>query len=179
MQTPTKKVKSGKKVAEESARDYCRLCNCVLKVKFGNFDKTSYVSSENLFNCSKTSKTDRTLQKLCCKLGFLIEKSSLTSDWVCKACARKIRNANERFHFIKAGLKHGKRIMIKTPREYIRVTYKYIRVTYEYIRVTYKYIRVTYEYMQVTYEYILPEFCPNFYFLTIFLDEKGSNNTQR
>jgi hypothetical protein len=108
MQTPTKKVKRGRKSASESANDYCRLCNCALKIRFGNFDSTSYVSFENIFKCSKTSKITQTLEELCSDLGFLVEKSSVNSDRVCKACARKVRNAYELFHFIKTAFVNGK-----------------------------------------------------------------------
>ena len=100
MQTPTKKVKRGRKSASESANDYCRLCNCALKIRFGNFDSTSYVSFENIFKCSKTSKITQTLQELCSDLGFLVEKSSVNSDRVC--------NAHELFHFIKTAFVNGK-----------------------------------------------------------------------
>lgn len=103
MQTPTKKVKRGRKPAGESVSDHCRL-----KIKFGNFDSTSYVSFENITKCSKTSKTTRTLQELCGELGFLLEISSVSSDRVCKACARKIRNCHELFNLIKTGLVNAK-----------------------------------------------------------------------
>ena len=46
---PTKPVK-GRKSHEENANDFCRLCGVNLKIKFGNFQKsTKYISTENLF----------------------------------------------------------------------------------------------------------------------------------
>ena len=104
MQTPTKKVKRGRKPASECSDDFCRLCKCALKVKFGDFAKTSYISSENIFTTSATSKVAQTLQELLSDLGFLLEKSTNSSDRVCKACARKVRNAHELFGFIKTAL---------------------------------------------------------------------------
>ena len=68
----------------------------------------TYVSFENIFKCSKTSKITQTLQELCSDLGFLVEKSSVSSDRVCRACARKVRNAHELFHFIKTAFVNGK-----------------------------------------------------------------------
>ena len=53
--------------------------------------------------------------------------------------------------FAKKGIR---RIVTKTPYEYIRVTYEHIAVTYDYIRVTFEYMRVIYEYIPVTYDYI-------------------------
>ena len=38
MQTPTKKVKIGRKPASECSGDFCRLCKCAFKVKFGDID---------------------------------------------------------------------------------------------------------------------------------------------
>ncbi len=38
MQTPTKKVKIGRKPASECSGDFCRLCKCAFKVKFGDND---------------------------------------------------------------------------------------------------------------------------------------------
>ena len=39
----------GRKASAENANDYCRLCKCALKLKYGVTEKTSYISSENLF----------------------------------------------------------------------------------------------------------------------------------
>ncbi len=38
MQTPTKKVKRGRKPASECSGDFCQLCKCAFKVKFGDID---------------------------------------------------------------------------------------------------------------------------------------------
>ena len=51
MQTPTKKVKIGRKPASEYSGDFCRLCKCAFKMKFGDIDDikghtTEYLSAE-------------------------------------------------------------------------------------------------------------------------------------
>ena len=38
MQIPTKKVKRGRKPASECSGDFCQLCKCAFKVKFGDID---------------------------------------------------------------------------------------------------------------------------------------------
>ena len=38
MQTPTKKVKIGRKPASEYSGDFCWLCKCAFKMKFGDID---------------------------------------------------------------------------------------------------------------------------------------------
>ena len=57
--------------------DYCRLCKCVLKRKFGGFEKIEYISTENLFKGP---------------IRAPLENRCRLSDKVCKACCRKIRN---------------------------------------------------------------------------------------
>ena len=107
-QTPTKKAKSGKrgrKANVDGANDYCRLCNCALKIKYGDFGKTSYVSFQNLFIRAKGFEDKPTLQELCQELGFCVENSPQAADRVCKACSRKIRNAHELYTFIGTNLK--------------------------------------------------------------------------
>ena len=44
--TPKKPVKGG---IDRNGKDNCRLCCCLLKIKFGKFKKTSYISSQNRF----------------------------------------------------------------------------------------------------------------------------------
>lgn len=104
MQTPTKKVKKGRKPNVQSANGFCRLCECSLKVKYGDFEKISHISTENLFRHSKGCEDKPTLQELCINLGFLVDKSSNQSERVYKSCARKIRNACELYNFIKNSL---------------------------------------------------------------------------
>ena len=88
------------------------------KVKFGEFAKTSYISSENIFKTLTTSKTALTLQELLSDLGFLLEKSRKSSDRVCKACARKVRNAHELFCFIKTALLNREEATSETVEDY-------------------------------------------------------------
>ena len=100
--TPKKLAqKVGRKSKPESVNDFCRLCDCNLKIKFGEFGKTSYVSSENLFK--KGINDARSLQELCLELDVSVEKSVEFSERVCKACGRKIRNAHQLITVIKHG----------------------------------------------------------------------------
>ena len=48
------------------------------------------------------------MQELLIELGFLPRKSADTSDRVCKACARKVRNAHELFSCSKNALANEK-----------------------------------------------------------------------
>jgi predicted NUDIX family phosphoesterase len=78
-----------------------------LKIKFGDFEKTSYISTENLFKASKREgcETDFSLAELCPKIGLKVERSAEVSERVCKACERKIRNAYELYNFIRSSIK--------------------------------------------------------------------------
>lgn len=103
--TPTKTVPKGRKPKAESVNDFCRLCKCPLKVKFGNFEKTSYVSSENLFKTSnKKDLNEKTLGALCVEFGISVHRNSELSERVCKSCARKIRNTNQLYTFISTSI---------------------------------------------------------------------------
>ena len=89
-----------------SKADNCQLCCCLLKIKFGKFKKTSYISSQNLFKVSKRDGfQDGTLSEICSKIDTL-------SDRVCHACARKIRNAFELYNFIYSSLQKEKAIEV-------------------------------------------------------------------
>ena len=103
-----KRASKGRKPKVHSTNDFCRLCNCALKIKYGDFDKISYISTENLLGHSKGFEGKPTLQELCGELGFLLEKSPNESERVCKSCAQKIRNAHELYNFIKNNLKRTK-----------------------------------------------------------------------
>ena len=101
--TPKKPVKGG---IDRNGKDSCRLCCCLLKIKFGKFKKTSYISSQNLFKVSKRDGfQDGTLSEICSKIETL-------SDRVCHACARKIRNAFELYNFINSSLQKEKAIEV-------------------------------------------------------------------
>lgn len=103
--TPTKPVK-GRKTQEENANDFCRLCGVNLKIKFGNFQKSSkYISTENLFKPSGHAKRGgTTLAELCSEIGLNIVESRVLSSRVCQSCGRKIFNAVELVRFIRSGL---------------------------------------------------------------------------
>ena len=70
--TQKKPVKGG---IDRNGKDNCRLCCCLLKIKFGEFKKTSYISSQNLFKVSKPDGfQDGTLSEICSKIGLEIKK---------------------------------------------------------------------------------------------------------
>ena len=51
---------------DRNGNDNCRLCCCLLKIKFEEFKKTSYISSQNLFKVSKRDGfQDGTLSEIC------------------------------------------------------------------------------------------------------------------
>jgi len=59
--TATKPI-IGRKSQEENANDFCRLCGVNLKIKFGNFQKsTKYISMEIYLNL----QVGKTLAELC------------------------------------------------------------------------------------------------------------------
>lgn len=111
--TPTKRVK-GRKTQEENANDFCRLCGVNLKIKFGNFQKsTKYISTENLFKPSGRAKRGgTTLAELCSEIGLNIVESSVLSSRVCQSCGRKIFNAVELVRFIRSGLERNVEVPI-------------------------------------------------------------------
>ena len=96
--------------AISSVNDNCRLCCCPLKIKYGEFKKNSYISTQNLFKVSKREGCIQglTLAELCSHIGLEIEKSDTFSDRVCHACGRKIRNAFDFYTFIASNLKREK-----------------------------------------------------------------------
>ena len=108
--TPKKQVKKGRKLKEESANDFFRLCCCPLKIKFGNFEKASYISTESLFKESNRKDTScRPLADLCEEiLGSVLEKSPSFSTRVCKACGGKIRNAHALLKLIRSRLNQAR-----------------------------------------------------------------------
>ena len=50
--TPKKPAKEAKR-SGTSINDTCRFCCCPLKIKYGGSQKTSYISTQNLFKVSK------------------------------------------------------------------------------------------------------------------------------
>ena len=95
-ETPKKAVPKGRWPKAEVVSDFCRLCKCPFKLKFGNFDKTSYVSSKRLFKAPTTSRKDyseiekdKTLFQFLTALNIRVERVPELSDRVCKSCARK------------------------------------------------------------------------------------------
>ena len=99
--TPKKTVNKGRRQKPLSVNDFCRLCKCPLKLKFGNFEKTSYVSSEQLFKPPfRKDCSEKTLCELLTELNISVERKAELSERVCKSCGRKIRNANGLFAWI-------------------------------------------------------------------------------
>ena len=106
--TPKKHVKAGEQPTA-SVNDNCRLCCCPLKIKYGDFKKTSHISTQNLFKVPKREGfANETLAEMCSKIGLTIERSGSLSDRVCHACRRKIRNVCELFNFIRRNLQKEK-----------------------------------------------------------------------
>lgn len=103
-ETPKKPAKRGPKPKGESPNDICRLCCTHLKLKFGDFQKTTYVATENLFKPSKREGCYDTLAELCSSIGLNVLKSTNLSERVCQACARKIRNAVQLYSFLASSL---------------------------------------------------------------------------
>ena len=78
--TPKKPAKRGRP-SSKAANDCCRLCACSLKVKFGDFKKTTYVSTENLFQSKREgSECNKTLAELCSRMGLHVANSTALSD---------------------------------------------------------------------------------------------------
>ncbi len=91
----------GRRQKPLSVNDFRRLCKCPLKLKFGNFEKTSYVSSEQLFKPPfRNDCSEKTLCELLPELNICIERKAELSERVCKSCGQKIRNANSLFAWI-------------------------------------------------------------------------------
>ena len=101
-----KKLAKRGQPSSKAANDYCRSCACNLRVKFGDFPKTSYVSMENLFQSTKRegSKCNKTLVELYSQIGLHVANSTALSDGVCRSCRKKIRNAFQLYTFIKGSL---------------------------------------------------------------------------
>jgi len=106
--TPMKLVK-GRKSQEENTNDFCRLCGVNLKIKFGNFQKsTKYISTENLFKPWGHRKCEgKTLAELCSEIGLNIVKTSILSSQVCQSCGRNTFNTVELVRFICSDLERN------------------------------------------------------------------------
>ena len=81
----------------ETPSDRCRVCRCNFKVKFGTAskpEKSSYISSENLFKPSKRREFyGKLLTDTCREVGLeVVENSALFSDRVSNPCSWKIQN---------------------------------------------------------------------------------------
>jgi len=101
--------KGDRKSQEESTNDLCRLCGVNLKMKFGNFKKsTKCISTENLFKSSGHAKREgKTLAELCSEIGANIVESSALLSRVCQSCGRKIFNAVELVRFIHSDIERN------------------------------------------------------------------------
>ena len=120
--TPKKPVlnRAKKKSSDQSSvSDFCRLCKCSFKTIYGNFPskstsgelseeqqpKTSYISTENIFNVSCRRGQERpSLNSILEQLGFTLLQSDLLSSRVCRKCATKVRNAEPAITFIRQEL---------------------------------------------------------------------------
>ena len=76
--------------------DYCRVCKCCFKQKFGNFSKIVHVSSQNMFKPSQREESfGIVLSDLCDKVGLPLKNSEYHSTKICNTCSRKILKVHE------------------------------------------------------------------------------------
>ena len=99
--TPTKCVRSG---ITKNADDFCRVCSCSFKVRYGNNNKINVIATENLYLPSKKKEFigGATLAEMCYAMGIQVNKSQKLSSRVCRPCGRKIQTANEYITFIRS-----------------------------------------------------------------------------
>ena len=100
LQQPVKKGRKPSVLTLKSNNDCCSWCSCSFNIKLGDFKKTSYVSTENLFKLKARKGCDeQTLADLSATIGLNGKWSVELSgrDW--KSCVRKIRNAHELYIF--------------------------------------------------------------------------------
>ena len=115
--TPKKPVLNREDKSSSSVSDFCRLCKCSFKTIYGNFPsknisgagerqpKTSYISTENIFNVSCRKGEERpSLNSILERLGFSVLRSDTLSSRVCRKCAIKVRNAEPSISFIRQEL---------------------------------------------------------------------------
>lgn len=77
----------------------------ILTIRFRDFQKTSYISTENSFKMSKSQGINQT--KLCSHIGLNVVNSNTLANCNCvfKSYGRKMGNAFQLYSFIYSGLK--------------------------------------------------------------------------
>lgn len=99
METPKKKVpkKRGRKATNlTTINDFCRICSCSFKNVYGDFAKTTTISTENIFNLPGRSGVGNLPLAFQFKsLGYSVEQGDGLSSRVCAKCATKVRRASE------------------------------------------------------------------------------------
>ena len=112
-----------------SVSDFCRLCKCSFKTIYGNFPsknisgelsgerqpKTSYISTENIFNVSCRKGEERpSLNSILERLGFSVLRIDTLSSRGFRKCAIKVRNAEPSICFIRQELNRPHRSLLRT-----------------------------------------------------------------
>lgn len=96
--TTPKKVytRTGRKEKPVGVDDFCRLCDCSLKNKYGSIG--SFV---NLFKTSQREKLQgKILAALCSEIGLHLEENPDSSSRVCPPCSRKMLNCSQLYLLI-------------------------------------------------------------------------------
>ena len=97
--------KKRQKAKSSGPSDVCRICGCSFAIRLGNFCKTSYISTENLFVRPKREGIlRRKLADVLVDLGIAVQADEFRSSRVCSSCASTTRSAASNIEFIKKSL---------------------------------------------------------------------------
>lgn len=97
--------KKRQKAKSSGPSDFCRICGCSFAIRLGNFGKTSYISTENLFVRPKREGVlRRKLADVLVDLGIAVQADEFRSSRVCSSCASTTRSAASNIEFIKKSL---------------------------------------------------------------------------
>ncbi len=102
---PQKPAKRGRKPKSSGPSDFCKICGCSFAIRLGNFGKTSYISTENLFVEPKRGGVlRRKLADVLVDLGIAVQEDEFCSSRVWSSCSSKARSAASNVKFIKKSL---------------------------------------------------------------------------
>ena len=97
--------KKRQKAKSRGPSDFCRICGCSFAIRLGNFSKTSYISTENLFVKPKREGVlRRKLADVLVDLGIAVQADEFRSSRVYSSCASKTKSAASNIEFIKKSL---------------------------------------------------------------------------